>query len=106
MPRTGFAFTGAQADQDVVAATTGKQIRILRLMFTTSAAATISFTDGADAAGTRIIFGDFGANGGGVWEAQGALPEPYPVATLTASTALKVTTSAGNLKGSVEYVLV
>lgn len=106
MARTGFAFTGAQTDADVVAATAGKAIRILRLMFTTSAAATISFTDGADAAGTRIIYGDFAANGGGVWEAQGNLPDLFPVATGTVGSALKVTSSAGNIKGSIEYVLV
>jgi len=75
-------------------------------MFTTSAAATISFTDGNDAAGTRIIYGDFAANGGGVWEAQGNLPDVFPVATLTVATALKVTSDTGNIKGSIEYVLV
>lgn len=106
MARTGFAFTGAQTDGEVVAATAGKAIRILRLMFTTSAAATISFTDGNDAAGTRIIYGDFAANGGGVWEAQGDGSRLFPVATLTAGAALKVTSSTGNIKGTIEYTKV
>lgn len=106
MPRTGFAFTGAQSDADVIAAVTGKTFKILRLYFTTSAASTVSFSDGADAAATRIFHGTFAAGSVGVpviLTAVGHGGGMYPVATLTKGTALKVTTSAGNLAGFVEY---
>lgn len=103
MARTGFAFTGQQNDADVVAAVTGKTIKILRLQFTTSAAATVAFSDGADAAATRIIYGDFPATGGVIDGAVSTEPSRKYVAILTKATALKVTTSAGNLKGVVEY---
>lgn len=105
MPRTSFAFTGAQTDADVVAATSGKVIRVLRFHFTTSAAATISFTDGADAAATRFIYGDFAANGGMALDSFGNQPNVYPVAILTKGNALKVTSSTGNIKGVIEYAL-
>ena len=106
MARTGFAFTGAQADADVIAAVAGKTFRILRLYFTTSAAAVVSFSDGADAAGTRVFHGTIGTAAVGVpviLTAVGHGSGLYPVATLTKGTALKVTTSAGNLAGFVEY---
>lgn len=105
MARTGFAFTGAQTNADVVAATAGKAIRILRLGFSTSAAATISFTDGADAAGTRVVYGTFPVGYVNIGPGGGA-PEPYPVGTLTVGNALKVTSGAGDIAGSIEYVLV
>ena len=105
MARTGFAFTGAQADADVIAApAAGLHLEILRFHFTTSAAATIAFTDGADATATRLIYGDFGANGGVVMDSFSlGTGHLYPVAVLTGATAFKVTSSAGNLKGVVEY---
>lgn len=105
MARTGFAFTGAQADQDVVAATAGKSIRILRIGFSTSAAATIKFTDGADATATRVVAGLFPAgyvHQTAVGHGSGLLP----VATLTKGNALKVTSDVGNILGTIEYVLV
>lgn len=107
MPRTGFSFTGAQTDADVIAAVAGKAFKILRLYFTTSASSTVSFSDGADATGTRIFHGTMGAGAVGVpiiLTAVGHGGGLYPVATLTKATALKVTTSAGNLAGFVEYV--
>lgn len=105
MPRTSFAFTGAQSDADVLAAQAGKVFRILRLHFTTSAAATVAFSDGADATASRIVYGDFAANGGMALDSYGQQPNMYPVALLTKGNALKVTTSAGNLKGVVEYAV-
>lgn len=105
MARTGFAFTGAQSDQAVIAAPgVGKILRIRRLQFTLSSAGTIAFTDGADAAGTRLFYGDLGANGGAILE---SIPttnsSPVPWAILTGNTALNVTNSAGDIKGVVEY---
>ena len=104
MARTGFAVTGAATDTTVIASPgAGKVLKILRLQFTVSAAATVSFTDGNDATATRLVYGDFAANGGVLTAASGGQPNPYPVAVLTAATAFKVTNSAGNIKGVVEY---
>lgn len=107
MARTGFRVTGAATDTAVIAAPgANKRIVIQKLMFTVSAAATVSFSDGLDATATRIIDGDFAANGGGVWDSAGSQMNYIPVAVLTANTAFNVTNSAGNLKGSVTYDVV
>jgi len=104
MARTSFAVTGAATDTQVIAAPgAGKVLKILRLEFTVSAAATVSFSDGNDAVGTRIIYGDFAANGGVIERAEGPPAARSYVAVLTPNTALKVTNSAGNVKGVVEY---
>jgi hypothetical protein len=103
MPRTGFAVTGAATDTALVAAPgAGKHLRILYLQFTVSAAAIVSVSDGADATGTRLFYGDCGANAGFVGEARGA-GDSSPWMVLTGNTALNITNSAGNLKGVVEY---
>lgn len=107
MARTGFAQAGAATDTQILAAPgSGKYIKIWRLQWTVSAAATVSFTDGNDAAATRIVYGDFAANSGTLEHASGGWPNPFPIATLTANTAFRVTNSAGNIKGVVEYDIV
>lgn len=103
MARSSFSLTGAQTDQDVIAAVTGKSIVIDYIQFTTSSASSVALTDGADAAGTRLIFGDFAANTGLTLQSQGDIACRFPLFTLTAATALKATTAAGNLKGVVVY---
>lgn len=106
MPITSFSGTGAQANADIVAAVAGKAIAVTRINFTNaSAIATIAITNGADAAGTRFIYGTF-AVGGGVTLGPAAGPGGQLFhAVTTAGTALQMTTSAGNIAGAVEYVL-
>ena len=105
MARALISVTGAATDTDIIAApTNGTAIRVLRIHFTVSAAATVSVTNGADGATTRLIYGDFAANGGFAGDpvAFGS-GNVMPFAVCSGNTALKITNSAGNLKGCVEY---
>lgn len=104
MARVNIRVTGAATDTALVASPgAGKAIEVIRAHFTVSSAATVSMSFGADGTTTRIIDGDFAANGGievgPEWD--GATIRPFAVGP--AATALNITNSAGNLKGVVEY---
>lgn len=92
--------SGAQSDQDVIAAVAAKQIVLYWLVVTVSAAADVQVTVGADAAATRLVDGYFGANGGISREWPSHDPFILPTAT-----ALKVTSSAGNIRVTAHYRL-
>jgi hypothetical protein len=104
MARALISVTGAQTDTELVPAVAGKSIFVLGVNFTVSADATVSLSDGADGATTRLLYGDYAANSG-VFAGgdSGAGGEGKPLAILTVATALKITNSAGNLKGVVTY---
>lgn len=107
MARALISVTGAATDTAVIAAPgAGLAIQVNRVHYTVSSAATVSLSNGTDGATTRISYGDFAANGGIVLDSYGNGPSIYPVATLSANTALNITNSAGNLKGVVDYVVV
>jgi hypothetical protein len=96
--------TGA-ATTEVVAAVAGKQIRVLAVEFTISAAGTATLHEGTDGVTTRFLDGDFAANGGLILPLSvGPNGNPVPHYICTGNTALNITNSAGNLKGTVTYV--
>lgn len=106
MPLAHIAVTGAATDTEIVAAQGArKQIVINRIHVTTSAAGTVSVSQGADASGTRFIHTDLAANGAFVFEGQGTLAGWRPFHILPVNTALNITNSAGNLKGIVDYTV-
>lgn len=110
MANTAFAaisVEGAATGTSIVAAPSTGQIRVIRIHLTVaSAAATVSVFGGTDAAGTRYIYGDFAVGGGIVLDSYGSRSEVRPVAILPEAAALKITNSAGNVKGVVEYDVV
>lgn len=98
-----FRVTGA-ATTELVAAVTGKQIKVLSFQFTVSSAGTVTLHEGTDGATTRFIDGDFAANSGVVLTLlPGNRGTPVPHFVCTGATALNITNSAGNLKGTVVY---
>ena len=65
MARALITATGAATDTAIVAAPgAGQRIVLDAIQFTVSAAATVSVSNGADGATTRLFYGDFAANGG------------------------------------------
>lgn len=111
MANTAFAeiaVTGAATGTSIVAApAAGLAIRIIRIHLTVaSAAATVSVFGDTDVAATRYVYGDFAIGGWVVLDSYGSRSEIRPVAILPAAKALKITNSAGNVKGVVEYDIV
>lgn len=88
--------TGAATDTAVWTPTSGNRIYVYKIEFTVSAAATVTFSEGADGSTTRLLDGDFAANGGAIMDFP--LDGPYALAT---DAILKVTNSAGNVKSVV-----
>lgn len=92
------------SNQEVIAAVAGKRIRVWRLTYTLDAAGIIRFTNGDDAASTRFHYAKYAAAGAAIVEGiKGDNGQARPVVTLDVNTALKVTASAGNVYGTVEY---
>lgn len=92
--RKQLRVTGAATDTAVwAAAGAAVYIYLHKIEFTCSSAGTVSFSEGADGATTRIYDGDVLASTTVVLE----FPEGQPY-RLPANTALNVTNSAGNLK--------
>lgn len=96
------------ADQTVIAAPgAGYALRIIRLHFTIDAAGIVTFADGTPSSGpptNRFIYQKFTGAGGYSTETFGSDARVgRALKILTANTALKVTASAGNLYGIVEY---
>ncbi len=89
--RKDYRHTGAVTGDAVWTPASGKRILLTDVIFTTSAAATVTLFVGSDAAGNRIIDGDFAANSGV------AHPFRDPV-EFDPDAILKVTTTAGNIK--------
>ena len=105
MARALIAVTGAATDTALVAAPGATHwIRLLRIHYTISAAATVSVSAGPDAASSvRIIHGVYPAATTVVMDSIGDGMTIHPIADLPLNTALNITNSAGNLAGVVEY---
>lgn len=93
--------TGAQSDADVIAAAAGYSYEIHWACISVSADALVQLTAGADAAGTRLIDTYLFVAGNSLIVYAPACPF-----LMDTNTALKITTSAGNVKVSVHYVKV
>lgn len=90
-------ISGTGAASDIIAAASGVAIRLFKIEVTLDAAGTLTIHDGTAAAATRLVYGDFAANGGVVLDfGDGGK-------MLTRGNALKLTTSAGTAHGVVYY---
>lgn len=86
-----YSNAGAATNGAIWDPGTGRSVYITGLHFTVSAAATVSITEGNDAATTRILYGDFAANSG--------ISTTFTIPLkLAISSVLRITTSAGNVK--------
>ena len=99
LTRGDFRCSGVQTNLQVIAApAAGTRIELLRLTLTVDAQSDITLSNGNDASGRRIVDQFFGPRGGvGLdYMADGGYP-------LDAATALRITSSAGNVRVVYEY---
>lgn len=96
--------TGAAAGVSLIASPgAGKRIFLHKIIFgSVSATMDVQITNGADAAGTRILDQTFAAGGGIVLDLDGSDGKGFP---LTAATALLLTTDTGNCRVNVHYTV-
>ena len=90
--------TGAQSDVDVIAAVADKKIVLHWACISVSGNADVQLPAGADAAGTRIVDAYLFVAGNSQ-----IVFNPQTAYQLPKETALKITTSAGNVKVSALY---
>ena len=92
-----IASTGAAAAADIVAAAAGLRVVVHKIEFSVSAAASVKIHFGTAGATTNLVnLGFLAANAGAVLEFPGGYVGPT-------NTALKLTTDAGNITGTLYY---